>query len=119
MPADRAVELHGVHRRYGRGRTAVHTLRGIDLTLPPRTFTAVTGPSGSGKYAFLVAIAGIVLGTAIVLATLVPMMNGLTGQWPCIPPPVYGSLVAAIVALGLTAAGVPARAALRGETLEP
>ncbi|MCX5363598.1 ABC transporter permease [Streptomyces sp. NBC_00124] len=69
--------------------------------------------------ALLVALAGIVLGTAIALATLVPMMNGLTGQGPYIPPLVYGSLVAAIVALGLTAAGLPARAALRGETLEP
>lgn len=69
--------------------------------------------------ALLVALAGIVLGTAIALATLVPMMNGLTGQGPYIPPLVYGSLVAAIVALGLTAAGLPARVALRGETLDP
>ncbi|MDN3022901.1 ABC transporter ATP-binding protein [Streptomyces sp. S.PB5] len=59
MPADRAVELHGVHRRYGRGRTAVHALRGIDLTLPPRTFTAVMGPSGSGKSTFLQCAAGL------------------------------------------------------------
>ncbi|MFD3839615.1 ABC transporter permease [Streptomyces sp. NPDC058642] len=69
--------------------------------------------------ALLVALAGIVLGTAIALATLVPMTNGLTGQGPYIPPLVYGSLVAAVIALGLTAAGLPARAALRGETLEP
>ncbi|WP_171143327.1 FtsX-like permease family protein [Streptomyces sp. S3(2020)] len=69
--------------------------------------------------ALLVAVAGIVLGTAIALATLVPMMNGLTGQGPYIPPLVYGSLVGAIVVLGLTAAGLPARAALRGETLDP
>ncbi|MCX5334094.1 ABC transporter ATP-binding protein [Streptomyces sp. NBC_00140] len=59
MPADWAVELHGVHRRYGRGRTAVHALRGIDLTLPPRTFTAVMGPSGSGKSTFLQCAAGL------------------------------------------------------------
>ncbi|MGA5449394.1 FtsX-like permease family protein [Streptomyces umbrinus] len=68
--------------------------------------------------ALLVALAGIALGTAIALATLVPMMKGLTGQAPYIPPLVYGSFAAAIVILGLTAATVPARAAIRG-TLDP
>lgn len=72
-----------------------------------------------GWEALLVALAGIGLGTGIALATLVPMMNGLTGQGPYIPPLMYGSLAAAVVALGLTAATLPARAALRGETLEP
>ncbi|MCX5259156.1 ABC transporter ATP-binding protein [Streptomyces canus] len=59
MPADWAVELHGVTRRYGRGNSAVHALRGIDLTLPPATFTAVMGPSGSGKSTFLQCAAGL------------------------------------------------------------
>ncbi|WP_405872760.1 FtsX-like permease family protein [Streptomyces sp. NBC_00005] len=68
--------------------------------------------------ALLVALAGIALGTAIALATLVPMMKGLTGQGPYIPPLVYGSFAGAIVVLGVTAATVPARAALRKETLE-
>ncbi|MGW3290899.1 ABC transporter permease [Streptomyces sp. NPDC001002] len=68
--------------------------------------------------ALLVALAGIALGTAIALATLVPMMNGLTGQGPYIPPLIYGSFAGAIVVLGLTAATLPARAALRKETLE-
>jgi putative ABC transport system permease protein len=67
--------------------------------------------------ALLVALAGITLGTAIALATLVPMMNGLTGQGPYIPPLVYGAFVGAIVLLGVTAATLPARAALRGDTL--
>ncbi|TPQ18553.1 FtsX-like permease family protein [Streptomyces sporangiiformans] len=64
--------------------------------------------------ALLVALAGIVLGTGIALATLVPMMEGLTGQAPYVPPLVYGSFVAAVVVLGVTAATVPARSALRG-----
>ncbi|WP_151481580.1 ABC transporter permease [Streptomyces albicerus] len=64
--------------------------------------------------ALLVALAGIVLGTAIALATLVPMMKGLTGQAPYIPPLVYGSFAAAVLILGVTAATVPARAAIRG-----
>ncbi|GAX50195.1 ABC transporter permease [Streptomyces olivochromogenes] len=68
--------------------------------------------------ALLVALAGIVLGTAIALATLVPMMKGLTGQGPYIPPLLYGSFAGAVVMLGLTAVTVPARAALRRETLE-
>ncbi|MFD9442915.1 FtsX-like permease family protein [Streptomyces sp. NPDC060006] len=64
--------------------------------------------------ALLVTLAGIALGTAIALATLVPMMKGLTGRAPYIPPLVYGSFAAAVVVLGLTAATVPARAAIRG-----
>jgi putative ABC transport system permease protein len=68
--------------------------------------------------ALLVVLAGIAIGTAIALATLVPMMKGLTGQGPYIPPLLYGSFAAAMVVLGVTAATVPARAALRGETLE-
>ncbi|MFG2787238.1 FtsX-like permease family protein [Streptomyces sp. NPDC048419] len=68
--------------------------------------------------ALLVALAGIALGTAIALATLVPMMKGLTGQGPYIPPMVYSSFAGAIVVLGVTAATLPARAALRKETLD-
>ncbi|MFD9721342.1 FtsX-like permease family protein [Streptomyces sp. NPDC059076] len=66
--------------------------------------------------ALLVTGAGVVLGSAIALATLVPMMNGLTGQAPHVPPLVYGSFVAAIALLGLTATALPARAALRDRT---
>ncbi|GCB49420.1 ABC transporter permease [Streptomyces sp. NL15-2K] len=66
--------------------------------------------------ALLVALAGIALGTAIALATLVPMMKGLTGQGPYIPPLLYGAFAGTIVALGLAAATLPARAALRGDT---
>ncbi|MGP4049649.1 FtsX-like permease family protein [Streptomyces sp. 2A115] len=63
----------------------------------------------------LVALAGIVLGTTIALATLVPMMNGgLTGQAPYIPSLLYGSFATGVLALGLTVAMVPARAAIGG-----
>ncbi|SOD86606.1 ABC transporter permease [Streptomyces sp. Ag109_G2-15] len=68
--------------------------------------------------ALLVALAGIALGTAIAVATLVPMTNGLTGQGPYIPPVVYGAFAGGILLLGLTAVTVPARAALRRETLD-
>ncbi|MFI6944395.1 ABC transporter permease [Streptomyces sp. NPDC050418] len=66
-----------------------------------------------GWEALLVACAGIALGSAIALATLVPMMNGLTGESPYIPPLVYGSFAASALALGLLATHLPARAALR------
>ncbi|MEV8315524.1 FtsX-like permease family protein [Streptomyces sp. NPDC059900] len=64
--------------------------------------------------ALLVACAGVVIGSAIALATLVPMMNGLTGESPHIPPLLYGSFAGGAVALGLAATALPARAALRG-----
>ncbi|MFJ2769490.1 FtsX-like permease family protein [Streptomyces sp. NPDC087300] len=63
--------------------------------------------------ALMVACAGIAIGTAIAFATLVPMMNGLTGESPYVPPLLYGSFVAAILTLGLAAATLPARAALK------
>ncbi|MFB7162663.1 ABC transporter permease [Streptomyces sp. NPDC056242] len=63
--------------------------------------------------ALLVALAGIGLGTGIAVATLVPMMNGLTGQSPYIPPLVYGSFAGSVLLLGLAATALPARAALR------
>ncbi|MET9545287.1 FtsX-like permease family protein [Streptomyces sp. NPDC006627] len=63
--------------------------------------------------ALIVAVAGIAIGSAIALATLVPMMNGLTGEAPHIPPLVYGSFVGVVLVLGLAAATIPARAALK------
>ncbi|WP_447037437.1 FtsX-like permease family protein [Streptomyces sp. DSM 118878] len=62
--------------------------------------------------ALIVAVAGTVIGSAIALATLIPMMNGLTGEAPYIPPQIYGSFVAAILLVGLASATIPARAAL-------
>ncbi|MFF2960772.1 FtsX-like permease family protein [Streptomyces sp. NPDC057963] len=69
--------------------------------------------------ALLVTVAGAALGTAIALATLVPMMKGLTGEAPYIPPALYGSFVAATIGLGLAAVTVPARAALRRTAARP
>ncbi|QES41629.1 ABC transporter permease [Streptomyces venezuelae] len=63
--------------------------------------------------ALLVASAGIVIGSAIAFATLIPMMKGLTGESPYVPPLVYGSFVGAVLVMGLASATIPARAALR------
>lgn len=61
----------------------------------------------------LVSVAGVVLGTAIAMATLIPMMRGLTSESPYVPPLVYGAFAAAAVGLGLLAVSLPARAVLR------
>ncbi|MER5631452.1 FtsX-like permease family protein [Streptomyces nitrosporeus] len=217
-----AVELRDVRRQYGRGAGTVHALAGIDLALPRGTFTAVMGPSGSGRSTFLqcaagldrptagsvclggteitgmsgneltalgeitdasgyateqnrdaklgvrmnntmaavlggfaavaavntlvmtvldrrrelgtlrlvgstrrqvmamlrweallVSVVGLVLGSAIAAATLIPMMGGVTGDMPYVPPMVYGSFAAAVGGLTLLAVTLPARAALR------
>ncbi|MEU9609062.1 FtsX-like permease family protein [Streptomyces sp. NPDC048057] len=62
--------------------------------------------------ALLVTGIGTALGTAIALATLIPMVKGITGGSPHVPPLVYGSFVAGVVLLGLAATALPARAAL-------
>ncbi|MFE1291197.1 FtsX-like permease family protein [Streptomyces sp. NPDC058751] len=61
----------------------------------------------------LVAVAGVVLGSAIAAATLMPMARGLTGESPYVPPLLYGAFAAAATALGLLAVSLPARAVLR------
>lgn len=63
--------------------------------------------------ALLVVAAGVVIGSAIALATLVPMMNGLTGRAPYVPPLLYASFAGGILVLGLAATALPARAALK------
>ncbi|WP_329385466.1 ABC transporter permease [Streptomyces sp. NBC_01716] len=61
----------------------------------------------------LVSAVGVVLGSAIAAATLIPMMRGMTGEGPYVPPLLYGSFAAAGGGLALLAVTLPARAALR------
>ncbi|WP_320783535.1 ABC transporter permease [Streptomyces sp. CRN 30] len=61
----------------------------------------------------LVAVVGLVLGSAIAAATLIPMMSGVTGDMPYVPPLVYGCFAFAAVGLALSAVTLPARVALR------
>ncbi|MFE6957563.1 hypothetical protein [Streptomyces sp. NPDC057696] len=42
-----------------------------------------------------------------------PMMNGLTGRSPHIPPLLYGSFAGSVLVLARAGTALPARAALR------
>jgi putative ABC transport system ATP-binding protein len=58
------VELKAVVRTYGSGRTAVHALRGVDLSLTGPRLIVVRGRSGSGKTTLLNIIGGLDLATS-------------------------------------------------------
>lgn len=47
--AGSVIDMTGIHKRYAMDGVQVHALRGIDLTVRPGEFVAITGPSGSGK----------------------------------------------------------------------
>ena len=48
-----AIETHDLHMHYGKGRTEVRALDGVDLTIEQGEMVAIMGPSGSGKSTLL------------------------------------------------------------------
>ena len=48
-----AIETHNLHMHYGKGRTEVRALDGVDLTIEQGEMVAIMGPSGSGKSTLL------------------------------------------------------------------
>lgn len=53
------IEIKGLKKDYSMGKTIVHALRGIDLTIEKGSLIAIVGPSGSGKTTLLNIIGGI------------------------------------------------------------
>ncbi|GAA3230157.1 ABC transporter permease [Actinocorallia longicatena] len=66
-----------------------------------------------GWESLLVTGGAVLLGSAIAAATLIPMIKGLTGEAPYVPPLLYGTFAAATVLFGWIATVLPARAALK------
>jgi len=50
---DTIIQLRNVRKDYPMGRTTVHALRGVELTLGNGRYYSIVGPSGSGKSTLL------------------------------------------------------------------
>jgi putative ABC transport system ATP-binding protein len=52
-PSAPVLQMRAVTKSFATPRGPVHVLRGVDVTIEPGRFVAITGPSGSGKSTFL------------------------------------------------------------------
>jgi NitT/TauT family transport system ATP-binding protein len=62
-PTGPAVEVRGVSQVFDTGRTSVHALAGIDLSVARGEFVSLIGPSGCGKSTLLRVVADLVTPT--------------------------------------------------------
>ncbi|MFE2867291.1 ABC transporter ATP-binding protein [Embleya sp. NPDC059259] len=56
---EHAVAINGLSKSFGAGATRFRALTNIDMSLAPRSFTAIMGPSGSGKTTLLNCLLGL------------------------------------------------------------
>jgi len=54
-----ALRLRGITKTFGKGRTSVHALRGIDMDVAPNKLVMLVGPSGCGKTTLVSIISGV------------------------------------------------------------
>lgn len=58
-PPDAAVRLEGLCMRFGKGKEAVETLKGIDALIPAGRITGLMGPDAAGKTTLMRIMAGL------------------------------------------------------------
>ncbi len=60
MPEPSAfIRITGLKKHFVMGATSVRALDGVDVDIPPESFTVVMGPSGSGKTTLLYLVGGL------------------------------------------------------------
>ena len=52
-PATPLLQVRGLQKVFKKGRTKIHALKGIDLTIQPGERMAIAGASGAGKTTLL------------------------------------------------------------------
>src|SRR5882724_1144834 len=62
--AQHPLVVDGVGMTYGSGATAHEVLRGLSVTVAPREFVCIVGPSGAGKTTLLRCLSGLLRPTA-------------------------------------------------------
>jgi len=60
----KGIRIEGLHKRYGKGDTAVDALKGVDMQVAPGEVVGLIGPSGSGKSTLLKCLGAVIEPTA-------------------------------------------------------
>lgn len=84
------VRVRNLEKTFGRGRTAVHAVAGVDLDVFPGEIVLVMGPSGSGKTTLLSMLGGLLRPTSGTVEVAGVTLTSLSER---ALPPVRRSLV--------------------------